>query len=83
MERLRKFKLWEKRMQDLGDPKVGWPAPDEDVEETVGVIQPTDAINVDNEDWEELVDPKEISRKDKNLYIGLGVLLAVTDFVFD
>ncbi|GJQ85031.1 hypothetical protein Trydic_g3692 [Trypoxylus dichotomus] len=78
MKRLQQFKLWEKHVEDMDDPQVGWYVPSEDP-----VPEKKEVIDVDAEDWEDLVDPQEISKQDANLYIGFGVLCAIVDFVFD
>ncbi|KAK9717809.1 hypothetical protein QE152_g23542 [Popillia japonica] len=73
MKRLQLMKLWEKRIADMNDSNI-------DAEE---VSVKSDPINIDNENWEDVVDAKNINRQDERLYIGFGVLCAIVDFVFD
>lgn len=78
MKRLQLMKLWEKRIADMNDSNIGWVPTDA---EEVSVK--SDPINIDNENWEDVVDAKNINRQDERLYIGFGVLCAIVDFVFD
>lgn len=83
MKAWRHFKLWEKRNQDMNDPKIGWLPPKDNVD-TVDTNENKDDI-ADEDEWIDLIEnsKREMRYTEESKAINFALLWAIIDFVFE
>lgn len=83
MKTLRDFKLWEKRLQDMNDPKTGWLPPKEEDEDAIASENKDDIT--DEDEWFDLIEnsKSELRYTEESRAINFALLWAIIDFVFE
>lgn len=83
MTKWREYKLWEKRIQDMADPRVGW-SPNDENEETQETPNENDDLSEERE-WVDLIEThaNEIGNADEIKVLNFAVIWAIIDFVFE
>lgn len=88
MDGLKLYKLWEKRIKDLGDSKIGlepWQIEEEVLQEELSLGSETELDSDDDvvdEEILELLKNEDFSDLDEKEYLSFGVLWSIIDFVY-
>lgn len=82
MKRWKEYHVWEKRMEDMADPAVGWLP---ELKEASVIQKESDEVLSDSAEWVDMVEQQqdEIRNAEENKMLNFAAIWAIIDFVFE